>query len=250
MIKVPKQEEVSAKNTFYVAVDVDDLDWVTKISWATLTIVGRVGIKVSASDGTEPDKILVTVKSGKENEVVDLYRDGDFVASLLTDTVYDDYDIEWGKVYHYHAVGSNGYKSEPDEGYSGTLPAIKNVEVAELWLTGEGPYNLRVAWHDFDPKKVRVNNIRFRVVKTDSTTDVFEYETNARLELKGPIPQDFDLSSKGKVLELGHHGKYDIEITWDAYCVESGRIISDKDPKCKAWPMKYGGVTANVFYHK
>lgn len=250
LIKVPKQEEVSAKNTFYVAVDVDDLDWVTKISWATLTIVGRVGIKVSASDGTEPDKILVTVKSGKENEVVDLYRDGDFVASLLTDTVYDDYDIEWGKVYHYHAVGSNGYKSEPDEGYSGTLPAIKNVEVAELWLTGEGPYNLRVAWHDFDPKKVRVNNIRFRVVKTDSTTDVFEYETNARLELKGPIPQDFDLSSKGKVLELGHHGKYDIEITWDAYCVESGRIISDKDPKCKAWPMKYGGVTANVFYHK
>lgn len=250
LIKVPKQEEVSAKNTFYVAVDVDDLDWVTKISWATLTIVGRVGIKVSASDGTEPDKILVTVKSGKENEVVDLYRDGDFVVSLLTDTVYDDYDIEWGKVYHYHAVGSNGYKSEPDEGYSGTLPAIKNVEVAELWLTGEGPYNLRVAWHDFDPKKVRVNNIRFRVVKTDSTTDVFEYETNARLELKGPIPQDFDLSSKGKVLELGHHGKYDIEITWDAYCVESGRIISDKDPKCKAWPMKYGGVTANVFYHK
>lgn len=250
-IRLPKVTGERADNSFYVEVDIADGDWVTSIGWARLEIRGKEGIVLKASDGTEPDCVKLEWEGMSVGDTYTVYRDGEVIASGVSGTTYEDRDVKWGKPYTYHVEGRKGGQSNDDEGLVGLLPMVTDVEVAELWLTKEGPYNVRLTWNNFDPEKVRVNNVKFTIEREQSPTFGFDYEINARTAMSAElVPRDFDLTKDGKFVIAEMHGKYTVRVTWDAYVVKSGKVVTDQDANYKGDPMKVENVEARVFFNK
>ena len=250
-IRLPETTGQIANNSFYVTVDIDDGGWVTSIGWARLEIRGKEGIVLEASDGDDPECVKVEWEDASVGDTYTVYRDGEVIASGVLGTMYEDRDVEWGKPYVYHVEGRIGGQSNDDEGLVGLLPMVTDVEVAELWLTKKGPYNVRLTWNDFDPQKVRVNNVKFTIEREQSPSFGFDYEINARTAMSSElVPRDFDLTKDGKFVIAEMHGKYTVRVTWDAYVVKSGKVVTDQDANYKGDPMKVENVEARVFFNK
>ena len=199
LIKCPSSEGVTAINRFSVAVNVDNGGWVTGVGWAKLEINGET-FSVNASDGTEIGGIKVKW-SNMGNGTYELYRrdskNGRFnlISKIKSTTTYVDTSVAWGRQYWYF-VKFNEIESNIDVGLSGSsgvLPRVDNVEVAKLWLTGKGPYNVRVTWNNFDRDRYAVDKIFFDVEGTD-----LAYEWNIpSLGWPQNTIMDFDLSNGG-----------------------------------------------------
>ena len=250
-IRLPETTGQIANNSFYVTVDIGNEGWVTSIGWARLEIRGKEGIVLEASDGDDPECVKVEWEGASVGDTYTVYRDGEVIASGVSGTTYEDRDVEWGKPYTYHVEGRTGGQSNDDEGLVGLLPMVTDVEVAELWLTKEGPYNVRLTWNDFDPEKVRVNNVKFTIEREQSPSFGFDYEINARTAMSSElVPRDFDLAKDGKFVAQEMHGKYTVRVTWDAYVVKSGKVVTDQDTNYNGDPMKVENVEARVFFNK
>ena len=112
LIKIPDENNATGHNVFFVAVDVGNEGWVTCISEATLTIKGKVGLNVEASDGDEPEGVKVTWSS-VQGATYTLYRgetDGAKDKWLYSgsDLEFLDTEADPGKIYYYTVEASVG----------------------------------------------------------------------------------------------------------------------------------------------
>lgn len=242
---VPASAVKPGRNTIEIYCDVNDGGWVTQIGWATLTISGSEKIVLTASDGTEPGGILVewTDDGDAPYEVFrGLAEGGPFtrVAVVPTNAWFDS-SAEWGVPYWYCVNGATGrkgsargnvddYGSNIDDGLAmsdGALPKIESVDVAEVWIAGEGPYWCFLKWNDFDRERYRVSSVSFDLIRSDSGRSVWSNAPKATLDEGDPV-EVFDVSRNGaKLVPTGKHGQHRLKVSWDVVDKATGKKVRD-----------------------
>lgn len=213
--EVPKELLNPGRNSLHIDVNVDHTQaWVTSIGWARLVIDGYV-MELFASDGEDSHGIDVTW--GNIGGPYTLYRatgkNGDFKpipgAESLDKNSYTDTNIKYGQAYWYYVVTSSNQTSSKDSGYAkidSDEPRIESIKCASLWLTGTGPYNMRLYWNKFNGDKYpfSILKIKIKATKTSyqdvATLFVDDIIENSKLLDDGTIVTDIDIS---RYLECG-----------------------------------------------
>ena len=234
--------------------------------------------KPSASDGTVPGGIEVTWTDGG-CEQYELFRgeseNGQFdCIAVVTGNTYFDSSVEWGKPYWYYvnrvsgqkrvrlkAGSTTGLESNVDEGYmksDSELPKIEDVDVGELWLSGEGPYYCFLTWNNFDKERYYVSSITFDLIRSDSGKRVWWFAPKVSLS-DGDCLEVFDVSqNNSKLVPKGKHGQHKLKVTWEVTDKVTGKKVKDgikRETFCdnvKVFFNKYGmdnsGVPNWLFY--
>ena len=176
LIRFPREAGGSEQNQFFVDVDSGSEGWVTCISEATLTIRGKVGIKVDASDGTESEGIKVEWTAVKDGATYTLYRaensnmDGMKKIYSGKSLTYLDKSGKWfggiksGNVYFYQVEASTGEFGNDEGYYDAKIPEIEGLEFPEFWLadteeSGKSKMPFKIKWNDFDEERYEVSEL-------------------------------------------------------------------------------------------
>lgn len=260
---VPVNAINRGKNTIRINVDVDRIGWITAIGWARLTLKGHA-IKLTASDGSEPDGIEVKWTDMGSQYQYALYRgsskDGPFkqIETVKTNSYFDT-AVRYGQPYWYYVEASeigtkavqakSVLRSGVDDGLSksdGELPRIESIEVAPLWLVGAGQYNLELKWNSFDRKRYEIETITFKASKLRDWLGGYEctVSTSGLVDLFG-WPCDFNLYDYkffSKKDGEGDHGDYLLSVAWSVKDKINGR-------KYKKGPF-YKPQLVNVLFDK
>lgn len=253
---VPVNAINRGKNTIRINVDVDRIGWITAIGWARLTLKGHA-IKLTASDGSEPDGIEVKWTDMGSQYQYALYRgtskDGPFkqIETVKTNSYFDT-AVRYGQPYWYYVEASESeakpnLRSNVDEGLrkaDGALPKIEDIEVASLWLTGEGPYNLGITWNDFDNSRYAVRKIQFSVSDADLDYEWKDGDSEFQKSMK------FNLSKKGRFLAAGQHGRHQINIRYSVWDKVKDKAVVGVVPEVAVEALvyfdKYGHVDGTL----
>jgi len=230
----------------------------TTIKFARLIIEGEVeGISLTASDATDTQGVDVKWDAAPDC-TFDLYRadtlDGEYtrIAQNIPNNTWLDRTAEFGQVYYYYVEAkakqvaktylsalevpkqttavSEARVSNRDDGRkksTANTSRIKEIKPASLWLTEEGPYNMRIFWEKFDPKEYTVKNIKLELRGGNSANGTKERTViieNPQIEVDDDgnvMPLDVDLTAQREHRGLGRfapfgageHGSYAISAT-------------------------------------
>lgn len=221
--------------------------------------VDTISIRLSASDGAVPGGIEITWTDDGAAQY-ELFRglakDGPFNRIALVSTnAYFDSSAEWGNPYWYYvsplatakSVAPKGRgASNVDDGMAksdGELPKIMEVDVGELWLTGEGPYYCFLKWNAFDADRYFVSSISFDLRKTsgsrvwNTVLPKFDLQQDSQIEI-------FDVSMSGRfIVPKGEHGQHSLRVTWEITDKLSGNVVEAALSSAECPDVK-------VFFHK
>ncbi len=272
----PNQNGESARNTFFVDVDARSEGWVTCISTATLTIKGKAGIEVDATDGTDPEGVRVTWKSVGDGATYTLYRGeakGAKDKRLYggTDLEFLDEEAEPGKVYFYTVeavVGSGSVSSSgmqllaasgetitgDNDGYYEKPPVITGIKFAKLFLTETGPYNIKLEWNDYKEDIYQIDQIEFTFEGVGAASGKKQsgiWNTTSTLS-KIWLTEELDLSAKAKInFPSGEHGEYKVKIKWEATNKETGKKVTSYYENGEQKQLEFDAPdTAKVYFKK
>lgn len=220
--------------------------------------VDTAAISISASDGTVPGGIEVkwTDDGSAQYELFrGLSKSGPFNRIALVSTnAYFDSSVEWGRPYWYYVSPLAAAKSAApkarryriDVGMAksdGELPKIMEVDVGELWLSGEGPYYCFLKWNDFDADRYFVSSISFDLRKASGSRvwstvlPRFDLQQDSQIEI-------FDVSMSGRfIVQKGGHGQHSLRVTWEITDKLSGNVVEAALSSAECPDVK-------VFFHK
>lgn len=220
--------------------------------------VDTAAISISASDGTVPGGIEVkwTDDGSAQYELFrGLSKSGPFNRIALVSTnAYFDSSVEWGRPYWYYVSPLAAAKSAApkarryriDVGMAksdGELPKIMEVDVGELWLSGEGPYYCFLKWNDFDADRYFVSSISFDLRKASGSRvwstvlPRFDLQQDSQIEI-------FDVSMSGRfIVPKGGHGQHSLRVTWEITDKLSGNVVEAALSSAECPDVK-------VFFHK
>ncbi len=229
-------------------------------------------LTLSASDGTAPGGIEVTWTDGG-CEQYELFRgtseNGPFthIATVSGNKYFDSdfsdsvFSAKWGQPYWYYVNRVSGQKgaqpkdvtqrdSNVDVGLTksgGELPKIEDVDVGELWLSGEGPYYCFLKWNNFDREHYYVSSITFNLKRSEGRVPVWTSAPKVSLEDGNQI-EVFDVSQDNRFLvPRGAHGQHLLEVTWEVSDKQTHQILEKTTQPCKE-PRVCDDV--KVFFHK
>ena len=232
--EVPKELLTTGRNYLHIDVNVEHTQaWVTSIGWAKLVVDGYV-MELSASDGEDSHGIKVSWDDvgGPYTLYRAVGKNGDFKpipgAESLDKNSYTDTNIKYGQAYWYYVATSSNQTSSNDSGYAkidSDEPRIESIKCASLWLTGEGPYNMRLYWNDFDGDMYELDQITFvlsggALNRSNNYIALYKFSdqplpcsfTDIDLTdyLEERLPRDSRYFKWGRVLPNGEHGPYSI----------------------------------------
>ena len=278
LVKIPATSGEIAQNTFSVKVDVGYEGWVTAINWAKLTVEGREGIKVDATDGTEPEGVKVTWTS-VPGATYTLYRGeakGAKDKRLYggTDLEFLDEEAEAGKIYFYTVeavVGSGsgsasgsgprllaaggGTITGDNDGYYEKPPVITGIKFAKLFLTDKGPYNIKLEWNDYKEDVYQVDQIEFTfegVGAASGKKQSCTWKETSALS-KAQLSDETDLSGEKIALKFpnGEHGEYKVKIKWEVTNKDTGKKVMFYYENNEQKPLEFDAPdTAKVYFKK
>ena len=223
-------------------------------------------IVLRASDGEIEDGILLSWNRTK-NGVYDIYRaeKGKTLERIVRGCRENSYldkpsnegdKKPWPDVFYDYKVidVTNEIESNVDSGIWGTKPQLLEVKPAKLWLTGEGPYNVKLIWNKYNKKIFDVKDGEFNMEQPGKTAKHYR----SKIQVIRPNPdydRIVDLASGGGVIESGNHGEYKMTMSWKYTNKASGRTSDGdvkKDITVKVYFPKYkkdDGLLANWFYN-
>ncbi len=228
LLKTPATVNETARNIFFVDVDATNEGWVTCISKAILVIEGEVGIKVDASDGTEPDGILIEWTE-VPNAIYSLWRNEEGTEEFEqvycgSDASFLDKNVESLVTYNYVvnvSLGTVTLSGEDDGYYLEIMPKIEKVELPEFWLEDRAP--LAITWNNFDDEKFRVGSCMVLVQGTVNRK--LNIEKEKLEEMKPRARVDFDTAEETKYSD-GDFGVNKIQVSWTVDKLKNGQWTS------------------------
>ena len=267
LIKIPDENNATGRNVFFVAVDVGNEGWVTCISEATLTIKGKVGLDVNASDGDEPEGVKVTWSS-VPGATYTLYRgetDGAKDKWLYggSDLEFLDTEAEPGKIYYYTVEASVGssksgmrllsagdtISGSNDGYYDAIIPRVDKMELPNFWLENKAP--LAITWNKYDEKKFRVPECKLSI----------KGSCNKELTMPNAASEKrvvFDAAKDGSfsdndfgVCEVEVSWKVDVfkDNVWTSYREGTYFVTAQSKNNITIYFNKYEGATANWYLY-
>ncbi len=234
-----------------------------------MSMYESLSLTLSASDGTVPGGIEVTWTDGG-CEQYELFRgesaNGPFTyIATVSGNRYFDSDFsdsvssaKWGQPYWYYVNRVSGQKgAQPKDGTQrdsnvdvgltksgGELPKIEEVDVGELWLSGEGPYYCFLTWNNFDRERYYVSSISFDLIRSDSGKPVWTSVPKKVLSGSDQL-QVFDVSlGNTKLIPKGKHGQHKLKVTWEIQDKVAGVVVKDGVMREKSCD------DVKVFFHK
>ena len=224
------------------------------------TISMEDGIQLEASDGTFEDGILVewTPSRPVVNNTYELYRtspeDGvcEHVGTFTTTSYFDQDPKLKPDVKYLYKVSArfedNGttkeVESNEDEGfYNDRKPELLEVKVAKLWLTGEGPYNVKLKWNNYNDKVYKVEEATFKLEHTKDTGKKYNStlpNIDSYVSTSGG-ENIVDLSRGGGMIEAGKHGQYSMDVSWKYSNLKNGTCEDGN---------KKNGIVVMVYFDK
>ena len=225
----------------------------------------KEGVSLHASDGDFIDldgtlrteygvevKWETTVKSG--TPVYNLYRapegSGAFklLKSGLKERRYVDLlttcggELEIDRKYDYKVVDTvHDIESNVNSGYAGTLPQLLYAEAARLWLVGEGPYNVRLEWNDYNSDAYAVPNIHFDLFGENDSSRHYKFDCTVDNAAR-PASRTVVNAAGGSFVRPGDHGKYSMDVDFTIRNRRNGNSkdgIGRQNVKVKVYFNKY-----------
>ena len=122
-----------------------------------------------------------------------------------------------------------------------------DVDVGELWLSGEGPYYCFLTWNNFDKEHYYVSSISFNLKRSGGRVPVWTSAPKVSLE-DGSQIEVFDVSQGNQFLvPHGQHGQHLLEVTWEV----SDRRKEGEDKTVKDNIKRLESCDdVKVFFHK